>query len=149
MGDNRLLVLGVILVIFVVMCMYSKRRDNFAPTEKGCDRDRKCEKGEFCYMGRCWGYWKNDPMPWSNCRNPYCTSVDKNVSCMASDTCLPYCKCMMRRNPGGSLQSACFPKCGAVCSSNDDCPAGCPSCRYGRCSAPEDESQREILNTIW
>jgi len=102
-----------------------------------CKIDEDCGQGNFCYMGQCWGYWKGYSMPWSNCRNPYCGSSDPNVSCSADQgKCLPYCKCQLNRGLGTSITMDCFPKCGAPCLSNDDCPPGCPACSHGLCSAP-------------
>lgn len=104
-----------------------------------CKIDEDCHNG-FCYMGQCWGYWKGYPMPWSTCRNPYCGSTSAYASCSASQgKCMPYCKCKLNRRLGGSINLDCFPKCGKPCLSNDECPAGCPACSHGICSAPNVE----------
>ena len=102
-----------------------------------CKIDEDCAPGDFCYFGRCWGYWRGQEMPWSTCKNPYCGSVDPAITCSAAtENCLPYCKCQVHRKAGGSIAGACFPKCGAPCTTNDECPQGCPECKDGTCQAP-------------
>lgn len=139
----------IVIILFIAVfaaalnCQFY-RRDGFQATaeiKNACTRDEECGNGDFCYMGTCWGYWKGYPMPWSNCRNPYCTSTDPYASCAASEgKCTPYCKCTMNRRLGGSIAADCFPKCGKPCLTNDDCPSGCPACSYGVCSAPNQYS---------
>lgn len=146
-----LITFGVLAVIILVMLFNKKGMDYFTVNANGqvpkvvggnCKIDEDCPAGEFCYMGKCWGYWNGVAMPWSTCRNPYCGCSEPGCNCGASDkpgdgTCLPYCKCRLNRRPGGTIAKNCFPACGNTCLSNDDCPPGCPACRHGICSAPE------------
>jgi len=137
----------VVIIIIVALILYfvgtSKGSDNFVSIGKkvdgSCKIDEDCPQGEFCYMGKCWGYWRGNAMPWSTCRNPYCGCTEPGCDCDATGQggCLPYCKCTLNRRPGGSISKNCFPKCGTACLSNDDCPPGCPQCNHGICSAPE------------
>jgi hypothetical protein len=142
--DTNTMILAVLAVLVLVM-LYRRNatRDGFvgAAATSSCKIDEDCAGDNFCYMGRCWGYWRGHPMPWSNCRNPYCGSKEPSASCEASQgQCLPYCKCTLNRRLGGSIASDCFPKCGNACLSNDDCPPGCPACSHGVCSAPNPDT---------
>ncbi len=146
MSNARCLFLGFIVTAVIVglwWCNNRRTRDNFAIKKKQCVMgspckiDEDCGGDSFCYMGQCWGYWKGFPMPWSTCRNPYCSSTDPYATCDAAQgKCSPYCKCTKNRRPGGSIASDCFPTCGKPCAGNDECPPGCPACSYGVCSAP-------------
>lgn len=133
------LLLSIIILIIVYFCL--SKKDNFVIDNvmgQPCAIDEDCSGDNFCYMGQCWGYWKGYPMPWSTCRNPYCGSTDPYAKCGATQgKCSPYCKCELNRRPGGSIDMDCFPKCGSPCSSNDNCPPGCPACVKGVCSAPQ------------
>lgn len=137
----------VVIVITVVILLIAKRRnDNFTisdpNTGKECTIDEDCGgNSNFCYMGRCWRYWNGQPMPWSTCRNPYCTNSNPEMGCSASPgKCSPYCKCKLNRRLGTTIGENCFPKCGTPCSSNSDCPDGCPACSYGVCSSPNPQT---------
>jgi hypothetical protein len=142
MISNTCLFLCGLLILVIVGLWISNRTntDTFNIRKdmgKPCNIDSDCGNGDFCYFGQCWGYWKGYPMPWNNCKNPYCTSIDTNLTCGADNgKCSPYCKCIPNRRPGGSINGDCFPSCGGVCLTNDDCPPGCPQCSNGVCSPP-------------
>lgn len=134
------------LLIFIVFLRFGVGSiDNFHVKKvmgSPCKIDSDCGNDEFCYMGQCWGYWRGVNMPWSTCRNPYCGSNSKGLSCAAAQgKCSPYCKCQLNRRLGTTIDMNCFPKCGSPCLNNDECPAGCPVCRHGLCSAPDYDSQ--------
>lgn len=142
-SETQILIVTSVTIGLIILFMLLKKSgtDNFEVRQKTfgqpCKIDEDCGDGDFCYMGQCWGYWKGYPMPWSTCRNPYCTSVDPSASCNATQgKCSPYCKCTMNRRLGGSISADCFPTCGKPCLSNDNCPPGCPACSHGICSAP-------------
>lgn len=140
MENNYLVVIGIsiLIVLFLWLFVFNHSKDSFKATGSSCKIDENCPPGEFCYMGQCWGYWKDVNMPWSTCRNPYCGSTEPTASCGKSQgKCLPYCKCQLNRQLGGSLSLDCFPKCGHPCLNNDQCPPGCPQCKHGVCSSPE------------
>ena len=144
------IVVAVIVFIWLANNKQTQHKDSFTLDKtpvviksEQCRIDSDCPGDNFCYYGKCWGYWKGYNMPWSTCKNPYCTAVQdpltgaNNISCGSSSSqCLPYCKCKLNRRPGGTLGMQCFPKCGDACVSNDECPPGCPMCKYGKCSAP-------------
>lgn len=145
--NNRYAVYIPFILALVFLCfLWTNKtgKDNFNVNNTQCKIDEDCSGDNFCYMGRCWGYWKGYPMPWSTCRNPYCGSTkgpSSGTTCDASPDgvgipCLPYCKCKSVRGLGTTIQANCFPMCGNPCISNDDCPPGCPQCSHGRCSSP-------------
>jgi hypothetical protein len=144
---TKYLFLGCIIVIVILVLWKTQSLENMNIAlnkklimGKPCNIDEDCGNGNFCYMGQCWGYWKGVPMPWSTCRNPYCGSGDPTISCNANPgQCLPYCKCQLRRGLGTTIEMDCLPKCGSPCTTNDECPPGCPACSHGICSAPNKD----------
>lgn len=138
--DRFVIVIIVVAVFLGVWWIKNQTKyDNFttSPAVIGhpCRCNNDCNPGEFCYMGQCWGYWKGNPMPWSTCHNPYADNNSTDCS-NGQCNCLPYCKCEFNRRLGHTIGLNCFPKCGAPCSDDGDCPPGCPSCTHGICSAP-------------
>jgi len=153
---TRNIIIGVVIVAVIILVVLLYPAENLTPLEAAlkvrgssgkcytknapgndCKIDEDCGPDNFCYMGKCWGYWKGFNMPWSTCRNPYCQSTDPGITCsIDASKCLPYCKCVPTPQAGGSMKSECMPTCGAPCTVNDDCPAGCPMCSHGICSAP-------------
>ena len=142
---NYIIIASIVILIIIAYFSIRMGNDYFTISDpavgKECSIDEDCGgNSNFCYMGRCWRYWNGQPMPWSTCRNPYCTSSDPSTGCSASTAfCNPYCKCKLNRRLGTTIGENCFPKCGTPCSSNNECPAGCPACSYGICSSPNPQ----------
>jgi len=151
-SNSTVCIFFIIALLFISYLLCSQNKSdgfivsfNDQPLFGECKIDEDCPSGEFCYMGRCWRYWKGNAMPWSTCRSPFCGCSEPGCNCSptqnpGNNTCLPYCKCELNRRPGGTISQNCFPKCGAPCLNNDDCPAGCPECSHGICSAPSKGS---------
>ena len=138
--NTCILLFGLVILLLVIVILNRRNLDTFISNNKmgqECKIDEDCPGDNFCYMGQCWGYWRGQNMPWSTCRNPYCGSSDPNLNCSAHrGACLPYCKCEIQRQAGGSMNTSCMPKCGNACLNNDSCPPGCPACINGTCQAP-------------
>lgn len=146
-----LIIFGVLLalLIVIVIFVFPNRGEKFNYTQLSiqeaplsCFNDDECGPDMFCYLGKCWGYWDGQPMPFNNCLNPYFrpppgyyVNIDGGIECKEGEL-NPYCKCKSVNGPGGYIQHKPFPVCGTVCIEKEDCPRACPNCINGICNAP-------------
>jgi hypothetical protein len=142
-----LIVLVVLAAAIIAYIKFYRKEENLGTytiqdiqASPACFTDDQCGPNQFCYLGHCWGYWNYNPMPWNNCSisdNPYYKLVPASI--LNDNQCeSPYCKSLTTRGPGGVISNECYPVCGEACSSNEDCPAGCPQCYKGTCQPPFD-----------
>ena len=119
-SNDYFLFVGFLLVVIAVLIFINWRtvKDLFT-SQRVCERNADCIKGEFCHDQLCKPFWNGLNMPWYNCSDP------------------AYCVEMSIRQPCGLRQNMILPKCGTTCIQDGDCPLACPKCIKGICSSPQ------------
>ena len=141
----KLLIVLALLIVVLVVGFLLKNKEGYSIIDiqlsKSCFTDDECGPNQFCYLGKCWGYWNYNPMPWTNCKNPYYEPVPASML-EDPEKCSPYCSFESVRGPGGVISGDCFPRCGDACLEDNECPKGCPQCYKGTCQPPFDPTFR-------